>query len=30
VTQGQAQLMLNMAGIDRLDYSGIGLLVKVM
>ena len=30
VTQGQPKMVLNMAGIDRLDSSGIGLLVKVM
>jgi anti-sigma B factor antagonist len=30
VTQGQPRLVLNMAGVDRLDSSGIGLLVKVM
>lgn len=27
---GETQLVLNLAGIDRLDSSGIGLLVKVL
>lgn len=30
VSHGEVKLVLNLAGIDRLDSSGIGLLVKVL